>query len=449
MSIEATSIGRRLRQAMASLRARSSQRTASMMEDDSTIVAPVKIPMPLGAVDITIPGGSLSVRGDILDGWAIHAAALEHGVNTTLFPGQVLLCHGPEGAQGAFANGVPNSSRLSTVSFTQDNHIRRELVAARDVPVPRARSFSVGSGLADALEYAEHLGYPVVLKPVLNDSTIEVIAGVTDSDDLIAAWQYYGTVPTLRSDFTAGSYSITQPMTPRKGGGTRTRRSYRILVEEQVHGQYLRLLIVDGELVSCVIAPDGPWQTYLAQEILENIHPSVRDIAQEVWAAYPGLTVMAVDVVLRDYTAEQSEGSWQLVELSERPWLFLQHQTQTETFRHSATRILQAELASSSTDMSLNSVSKEVAVSFRWEGISRPGETVEEIAALSRTAGLVGWAHVHDTIGGVITGHWQGTAPTIALLNELAVSDDLLRDSVMCARLQHEPRADFSSFSLR
>lgn len=408
------------------------------------------LPVPLFHVTTQTAEPLDQCRADLVDGWLVHAAALSAGFSTTLFPGQVLLVHGDtEETPAAFAHGVPNSSRLSTASLIQDNRMRRDLISARGIPVPKGRSFALRNGLGQALSYAETIGYPVVVKPMLNDSTTEVINAVRNPEELAEAVAYFETVPTMRPDFTAASYSITQVMTPRKAGDRRTRSSYRFMVEKHHSGVYVRLLLIEGELVSVVLAPDGPWRADLAKDLTDEVHPSAWGIARQIWDAYPGLAVMAADIVLSDWQHDWDEQDWHLVELSERPWLYLQYALSAITAKDLGRCLLEVEAKSSHSNTRSDSHDTEIAVAFSWEGVSRSKEVLDDLQRVCRALVIRGWGESQDEVSGRVGGQWEGPPEAIALLNELAVAGELLPESVVCADLSPAAVSGVRTFEIR
>lgn len=392
-------------------------------------------PRPLVSVRTGLSGPLGSCRAEFVDGWLVHSAALAEGLDTLLFPGQVLILdEARSGGHKAFAHGVPNESRLSAASFVQDNRIRRELVETRGIPVPRARAFPVRGGVADALSFAEEIGYPVVVKPMMNDSTTEVMPNITSPEQLQEAIQYLTVVPTLRPNFTAASYSITQAMTPRTAGSRRTRKSYRFMVEGQVSGAYLRLLIIEDQLVSVIYAPDGPWAVESFRDVIQEVDPWIEELAGRISRSYPGLTVMAADVVVADWVQDAADDEWHLVELSERPWLYVQYLTEQNSGMRLGQYLLNTELKRTSPYKSITDENR--AVSFAWEGVSQSEDVLAAVSRISSEVGLRGWCEVLDEVNGVVGGQWEGSPYAIALLNELAVAGELLPEAIVCSELR-------------
>lgn len=396
-------------------------------------------PAPLRSVETALSGPLRSCPAELFDGWMMHAAALRQGFSTLLFPGQALMAfHGENHTDGvAFAHGVPNSTWLSSATLMQDKRMRRDVLAAAGVAVPRGRSFSLKRGTPYALEYAGAIGYPVVVKPMVGESTVEVMSGIAGPDELLQAIKYLRTVPTERRDFTTSSYAFTQILTPKTGSSTRTRGTYRYLVEEQIHGQYLRLLMAGGRILSAVYAPAGPWASGSeAKDVTEHLHPGLEAFAEQVWGALPGLAVLAVDVVVEDYTADPRSGRPPVVvDAAERPWTYLQHEVAPQKTELLGDELFHSAAADASVNVPRSSRRDEVEASFRWEGLSHVPQDVQTLSRAAAGADLQLEVVSEDAVSGVVTGEIRGSAEALAMLGELLLEGDLLRDPAMAVEM--------------
>ena len=396
---------------------------------ETTAVAPA----PLRPVPTGYAAPVQACPAELFDGWAMHSAALHRSMTTLLFPGQAMMAYyGDDHTTGAaFAHSVPNQTWLSSATLLQDKRVRRDVLEAAGVPVPRGRAFGLKRGLPFAREFAEEIGYPVVVKPMIGESTVEVIPAVEDERQLDHAVEYLRTVPTLRPDFTTSSYAFTQILTPKTGSSTRTRSTYRYLVEEHVSGQYVRLLLVEGELLSAVLAPRGPWQSdESAEEVTADLHPDLRAFATEVWKALPGLTVLMADIVVDDFRASLTEKNRAIVvEVSERPWLHLHRAASDALPLALAQRILET---SSPVPLREDVGSSPIKATFRWDGISQIDTDIDRAAVAARALGADLTVSSADAVTGIVTGAIVGTPRAIALLNELLIEGDVLVSPAMC-----------------
>lgn len=390
-------------------------------------------PAPLRPVPTGYAAPLQECPAELFDGWAIHSAALRRSMTTLLFPGQALMAYyGDDHTAGAaFAHSVPNQTWLSSATLLQDKRVRRDVLEAAGVPVPRGRAFGLKRGLPFAREFAEEIGYPVVVKPMIGESTVEVIPAIEDETQLDAAVDYLRTVPTLRPDFTTSSYAFTQILTPKTGSSTRTRSTYRYLVEEHVSGQYVRLLVSEGELLSAILAPRGPWQSGEgAEDITEELHSDLLAFATKVWKAMPGLTVMMADIVVDDFRGSLTEQNRPVVvEVSERPWLHLQSAAADALPIALAQRILEA---ASPVPLREDVGSSPIEATFRWDGLSQVDTDIDRAKVAARALGADLTVTSADAVTGVVTGAIVGAPRAIALLNELLIEGDVLDSPAMC-----------------
>lgn len=397
-------------------------------------------PAPMLPVATGLPAPLHECPAELYDGWIIHQAALRAGLNTLLFPGQALMAFPDSDPTGgvAFAHGVSNSTWLSSATLVQDKRMRRDVVAAAGIQVPEGRSFSLKRGMHYAKVFAESIGYPVVVKPMIGESTVEVMTGVGDEEVLTDAIGYLRQVPTIRTNFTTSSYAFTQVLTPKTSTSKKTRGTYRYLVEKQIPGEYLRLLIVDGQVLSAIHAPHGPWLSNdEARDITEDIHNDVRAFAAKVWRALPGLGVMAVDVVVDQHDESQSQDSMVLVELSERPWLHLQGAVSPESPVRIGDELLKKE--ADNQDLKLPEPLAEndnITCSFRWEGLSQVHKDIQVLTTVAAQVGVDFTVTSDDPVAGVISGRITGAVNSVALLSELVLEGDILPSPAMVAQLQ-------------
>ena len=391
-------------------------------------------PRPLSAVPTGLPEPMRTCPADIFDGWVVHHAALSRGLNTLLFPGQALMAYyGDDHTSGAaFAHGVPNQTWLSTATLVQDKRIRRDVLAAAGIAVPRGRGFSLKRGLPYAKEFAAEIGYPVVVKPVVGESTIEVMSGIDSEASLVEAVNYLHQVPTIRPDFTTASYAFTQILTPRTGTSTRTRGTYRYLVEEHISGESLRVFVAGGTVLSVISTPHGPWGPVEDfTDVTLDVHTDILAFAQSVWDALPGLAVMALDLVVDDATEALTDANRAIVvDVAERPWLHVQQVVSSELATAHAQTILES---STDIDLRASSSTESVDAAFRWDGLSQVDVDIERAAAAARRLGLEFDVTSQDEVAGVVSGRVSGPARVTALLTELVVDGDILTSPAMCA----------------
>lgn len=286
---------------------------------------------------------------ELRDGYEVHAAALARGLDVRLLPRQVLevSISGDSAGSLGFSHGVPESTTLAGATYAQDLRMRRAMLSKAGYTQPRGATFSVGRSQNLARRFAERIGYPVVLKPAVGDNTIEVASNLRNKHELAKAVRYLYTPPRKREKYTRAAYALTELREPGYiNGKIVAPPGYRFLVEKQLRGQYLRFVVIDGQVRNVLFCPDGPWESPAdqIQDVTEAIHPSLNDIAEGAANAVPGLSVVALDMIVGDYEREASRKKARIVELSERPWLAVQHSSNPEVAKRLADEVLVSAL---------------------------------------------------------------------------------------------------------
>ncbi|OSM42636.1 hypothetical protein [Nesterenkonia sp. PF2B19] len=361
-----------------------------------------------------------AVTRGMRDGVEVHKAALAAGLSTRLLPRQVLQVFGPGGVQTAFTHGIPQGSSLAGVTFTQDLRMRRGLLGKAGVAQPRGATFSVGRSRRAAAQFAARVGYPVVVKPALGDSTIDVTRGVQDRSGLRSAIDALLTPPEDRPDSTQAAYGITELRAPgNQDGRVTVPPGYRFLVEEEVPGDYLRVLVLDGEVLDVVPSPGGPWSGRAEGSLPAKDHPTgLAETVRAVVEALPGLAVLSVDVVV----PEDGESELVVVDVSERPWLELQHRISEGSARQLAHALLEsgmAEAGLTAQDLSTTQ-SLKGTYGLTFQGIIDPAEFCTDLASWGVDAGIDLELEVTDAARGHVGGQMSADlAVTVEFVESL------------------------------
>lgn len=368
----------------------------------------------------------------LLDGMLIQKGALSMGLSTMLFPGQALLVEEPDGARVAFSHGVPQQTQLSMASFVQDKRIRRALLEQHRIPVPKGATFSVGRGRRAALEYADRLGYPLTVKPMVGDSTVENFTRVTGPEGLQEVFEYFRTAAPYRERYEAASYAFTAIHMP-KEDTRQTKDSYRLLLEQKVFGQYMRFLVVDGELLSAVHLPDGLDDVSAAREVLRETHWTVRDFATYVSSVFAGLKLVVIDVVLGEgFDTPMGDQAGHVVEVAERPWLYPQNMVSTDWATDLALCILSAGRGGDFDPQ--DDPSESITVTAEWQGVTQAETFEQQLIAAAQSLGIDCRMTETDPIGGIVRGSMAGTPGAISLLNELSVAGYFVGERIMAVQ---------------
>lgn len=369
-------------------------------------------------VDKTIPRG-------MRDGVEIHRAALSSGMNTRLYPRQVLEVFSPDGEKTtAFTHGLPQASTLSGVTFTQDLRMARGLLKKAGVPTPAGATFSVGYSKKAALRYGDKLGYPVVVKPEIGDGTIDVVRGITSRGELSRAIDTLLTPPEQRPDSTQASYGITELRKPgMKDGKVTVPPGYRFFVEEEAPGTYFRILVLDGKPLDVVRCSGGPWGGQGTRVSPPELWPAEAiEGATAAARALPGLAVLSIDVVVPEAgsgeTNPTSRSEPVVVDVSERPWLEVQQRIAPELAQQLAGEILRFGLGGEDLQPPRNAA---IEAQVKFLGVVAPSAFMESLqhaaSAWRANAQLI----TTDETLGRVTAVVQGYPGDIAELVEVVL----------------------------
>lgn len=378
--------------------------------------------------------GANSIDRGLRDGVAVHTAALAAGLDTRLLSRQVLQVYTPEGGTTAFTHGIPQATTLAAVTYSQDLRMRRGLLGQAGIPQPRGATFSIGRARSAAKRYAGGIGYPVVIKPEIGDSTISVKRGIRNASELDLAFDELLTPLQERPGHTEAAYGITELRKPgwRKGQET-VPPGYRLLVEKELTGRYLRVLVIDGQIASVLLCPEGPWSsgnTPLAD--LAELKEPVTQIVDAVGRALPGLRVISIDLVIAADSARNKETDPILVvEVSERPWLEVQHRINPAL----ADKLAQQVLAVGFPGRGFDTPRDQIAAKAEFDGVIDPSAFVEAVTTNAGSCGLGANLAVTDRALGRVGGALSGSPHHIAEIVEILLDEGIDSQVAMRARL--------------
>jgi hypothetical protein len=383
---------------------------------------------------VTVP----PIHPFLRDGFEVHAAALERGMNVTLLPRQVLLVGSgnPILGDASFVHGVPQSSTVSGVTYAQDKRVRRALLEKNGFTVPRGATFSIGKSARQAVNFAEGIGFPVVLKPTMGDNTIGVMPSIATRDEMREAIEYLHTPVDIREDFTRASYAMTELREPGiRDGIAVAPSSYRFLVERQVSGHYVRALVVDGTVRNALHCPSGPWQPEAGfRDVTDELHQSISEYVVRAASVIPGLALAVVDVVVPNLKQSASSKDIFIVEFSERPWLASQWHLNPALSAGLAAEILTFELRG----VPLQPVRSQVRTEVLFGGAVSPAAFKGSFERSAHGLGLDSSLEVSDPALGYISGSVGGDPRTIAWLTETALDEGVEGYKAMLGEIRVE-----------
>lgn len=300
-------------------------------------------------VDFIRPLGAYATHGHI-----VEREALAYGLNTRRFSKTTFMADDGEHPPLTFRTARWPLSSAAAASIVRHKESTRILLDQFGCPVPKGRTFSNGDG-ERALEYAERIGYPVVLKPAAGSMGVGVTANIGGAEELRSALE-------------------------RLEGSTMGHGEF--IVEQHIHGRDYRIMVLGDEVVAAVervpasvlgdgvssvaelilaknavrkqnshlgplklkwnatsiyetarlgytadsVIPDGE-RVFLNSannltqggdsiEILDDLHPSIIEASIKAVQAIPGLAYCGVDFLLEDHTRPLDEQEGAVCELN-------------------------------------------------------------------------------------------------------------------------------------
>lgn len=384
----------------------------------------------------------LEIKPSELDGVLALRSLLRHGLSASVFSRQVIICSTEPGVEFTYVNGVPGTSGLGPVTYSQDKGMRRELMKEAGIPVPRAEVFTMGKGITNAKRFAKEIGYPVTVKPVIGDNAIETFFNLENDNDIQTALDYLSSPTSERAGFTRAAYGLTELREP--GVDEKGRRivppGYQFMVEKQLSGQYLRCLVVNGKLVSAIRCKGRPSEGSLreGEDVTERLHPELKEIAERAGTVIFGLDTVSVDMIVPYLGRPLAKQEIGVVELNERPGLVAQLLTDPRLALDASDLILMKYTGASG--VKLEPAADEVRLVFAAHELPDANIGSSVISAVASDLGLYLEIRSANRAEGIVRGDIRGDAGAVAVLVNTMMSDDQ-EDRVMMFELEHAEAA--------
>ncbi|WP_217134670.1 acylphosphatase [Leucobacter chinensis] len=281
--------------------------------------------------------------------------ALQFGLQCTLYPNSALIVTHESGKALSFKASM--SPLTSAVARAATNHkeATRVLLQRAKVPVPLGRVFSI-EDRSVALDFADSIGYPVVCKPVAGFKGIGVVSNIRNREELEKALDLHA-ISKLRDDdliierhVTGDDYRIVvidrqvvagvlRSTANVVGDGLHTvadlvfykNRALRANPQRRMSpikishpGLHYQLGLAGYTLAS---VPAMGEKVLLASsanlslggdsiEILDELHPSIQELAIKAVDAVPGLDYCGVDMLIEDHRLPAADQSCTIIELN-------------------------------------------------------------------------------------------------------------------------------------
>ncbi|MDI5933053.1 hypothetical protein [Halomonas kalidii] len=358
------------------------------------------------------------------EGLLIHAQRLPASARTLLLPRQLAYYYDHPASDGepvqqpaGFVCGVNGRNLLPAVNFCQDIRAWRARLERHGIKVVSAASFS-GRSQRDHQRYAKKLGYPVVLKPVIRNTLYEeYITDIKSEDELEFLFRKSRELKKNKaSDLAASPYAMTRLSEDHvdEHGRRYLPLSVRYMLEKQLEGRQLRLIMAEGQVVAAVhkYPQDQVWQ------IVETLHESYRVLGEKVAGVMQGMAYLRIDLIVDDPSIEAQDGNHAVIALSEHLKCYKLY------YDHPAlTQQLLERVAGGTPGRSLDAPMRFAAV---LAGISHGQRLESELMRTGRAMGLELTLEELDEVTGrvrfqAVGPAWAGCALTWVYANGLGI----------------------------
>lgn len=170
-------------------------------------------------VEFIRPIGSYAVHGHI-----VEREALAHGLNTQRFHKRKFLVSDGKKRPLPFQTSRWPLSSVTASALARHKEAVRIRLDRFGCPVPQGRTFSADDK-GTAIQYAERIGFPVVLKPAEGSMGIGVTANIQSADELDEAYELLQQSRLADNEF---------------------------IVEQHIHGNDYRIMVVGDEVIAAV-----------------------------------------------------------------------------------------------------------------------------------------------------------------------------------------------------
>ncbi|WP_162450132.1 acylphosphatase [Phytoactinopolyspora mesophila] len=313
-------------------------------------------PVDTGTEQNTFDATGLETLGkNSLDSYLLEKEARRLGLATVRFRGVDFHAEDTEGRSiGFHCTTGPSTSRL-VAKICGQKQVTRAYLARAGVSVPRGQLFAAPDRRS-ALEFAETLGWPVVVKPPEGKGGTGVVSNITGADRFLRAFSRLRDdgyeqvivekhIPGTDYRFLVVGGGVVSVLSRRPGGVTGDGRS---TIAELVLAKNLvrlrnphlrsRLLTLGSEAVNLLTAggmtpdsvPQKGEQVTLTTagnisrggesiEVLDEAHPSLLDLAVRAVRAVPGLDHAGVDLLAEDHRRPLDSQAAAVCELNSLP----------------------------------------------------------------------------------------------------------------------------------
>ncbi|WP_022873128.1 acylphosphatase [Nesterenkonia alba] len=307
------------------------------------------LPNTYDDVEYIAPIGSYAVHGHI-----VEREALARGLNSWRFTKSSIVVSDNEGHQLPFRTTRWPLSGVVASSVARHKEATRILLKRAGVPVPEGRTFHGGDQQL-ALQYAARIGYPVVLKPAEGSMGVGVMANIRSEQELVRALELFAGTTHGNNEFivekhinggdyrimvigdevaaaveripanitgdgeqTVAQLIIDKNMARRENshlGPLKIKWTPAVQYELEKQGLSISSVVPKGQRVY-LLSTNNLTQGGDSVELLDELHPSIKEACVRAVQAVPGMGYCGVDFLLEDHTKPLDEQDAAICELN-------------------------------------------------------------------------------------------------------------------------------------
>lgn len=295
------------------------------------------------------PIGSYAVHGHI-----VEREALARGLSSWRFTKSSIVVSDEAGTQLPFRTARWPLTGVVASSVARHKEATRILLKRAGCPVPEGRTFHEGDHDL-ALQYAEQIGYPVVLKPAEGSMGAGVTANIPNETELVTALEMLAKTAHGSDEFivekhinggdyrimvvgdevfaavqripanimgdgrlTVGQLMIAENMLRRENshlGPLKIKWNAAVRYQLKKQGYGIDSVLPAGKQVF-LLSTNNLTQGGDSVEILDDLHPTIKDACVRAVKAIPGMGYCGVDFLLEDHTKPIDEQEAAICELN-------------------------------------------------------------------------------------------------------------------------------------
>lgn len=300
-------------------------------------------------VDYISPIGAYAVHGHI-----VEREALARGLDSWRFTKSSIVVSDGEGRQLPFRTARWPLTGVVASSLARHKEATRLLLKRTGCPVPEGRTFHEGDHDL-ALRYAEQIGYPVVLKPAEGSMGAGVTANIQTAAELVTALEMLAKTAHGTKEFivekhinggdyrimvvgdevfaavqripanvvgdgrlTIGQLMIAENMLRRENshlGPLKIKWNAAVRYQLKKQGYGIDTVLPAGKQVF-LMSTNNLTQGGDSLEILDDLHPTIKEACVRAVKAVPGMGYCGVDFLLEDHTKPIDEQEAAICELN-------------------------------------------------------------------------------------------------------------------------------------